>query len=103
MSDAGKHYRYEYKGIKLDPYRIMQVYKIENPAHQHAVKKLLRAGRSVKTLRQDIDETIMTLQRWLEMLGEDQAEMVSWPESEERMDVIGQNGPDGAAYGHVQP
>jgi len=66
-----KHYKYSYKGIKLDPYRILQVYGITCPAQQHAIKKLLRAGNSVKDLEQDIQEVIDTLQRKLEMLKED--------------------------------
>jgi hypothetical protein len=66
-----KHYQFVYKGIKLDPYRILEVYGIANPAQQHAVKKLLRAGRSVKTTVQDIDEVILSLQRWKEMIRED--------------------------------
>lgn len=69
--DSGKHYRYSYKGIKLDPYRIIDIYKITNPAQQHAIKKLLRAGKSVKTLKQDIDEVIDSLNRMLEMIEED--------------------------------
>lgn len=68
------HYRFIYKGIKIDPYRIMKLYGIADPAHQHAVKKLLRAGRSpAKSLRQDIDEVRMTLTRWIEMIDEDTA------------------------------
>lgn len=66
-----KHYDYSLNGIKLDPYRILAVYGITHPSHQHAVKKLLRAGKSVKTLEQDIDETILSLQRWKEMIAED--------------------------------
>ena len=67
------HYAYRFKGIRLDPYRIMQVYKkITHPAHQHAFKKLLRAGESVKPLKQDIREVIMTLERWLEMIEEEE-------------------------------
>lgn len=69
--DHGKHYRYSYKGIKIDPYRIFRLYKITDPAQQHAIKKLLRAGQSVKSLEQDIDEVIMTLERWKEMNQED--------------------------------
>uniref|UniRef100_A0A6M3IL91 Uncharacterized protein n=1 Tax=viral metagenome TaxID=1070528 RepID=A0A6M3IL91_9ZZZZ len=49
--DPGKHYRYEYKGAKLDPYRILEVYSIAHPAQQHAIKKLLRAGKAYKPLR----------------------------------------------------
>lgn len=67
---SGAHYKYEYKGIKMDPYRILDLYKITNPAQQHAIKKLLRAGSSVKSLHQDIDEVIVTLNRWKEMLAE---------------------------------
>ena len=66
------HYKYSYKGIKLDPYRILSVYGITCPAQQHAIKKLLRAGNSVKNLKQDIQEVIDTLQRKLEMLKEDE-------------------------------
>jgi len=66
-----RHYKYSYKGIKLDPYRILQVYRITCPAQQHAIKKLLRAGNSVKDLEQDIQEVIDTQQRKLEMLKED--------------------------------
>ena len=72
--DLGAHYRYSFKGLKLDPYRILKLYDITDPAHQHAVKKLLRAGRGkAKGLRQDIFEVQMTLTRWLEMLDEDES------------------------------
>jgi hypothetical protein len=67
-----KHYHFVYKGIKLDPYRILEVYGIVHPAQQHAIKKLLRAGRSVKTTVQDIDEVILSLQRWKEMIREEE-------------------------------
>ena len=66
-----EYYKYSYKGIKLDPYRILDIYKITCPAQQHAIKKLLRAGNSVKELKQDITEVIDTLKRKLEMLEED--------------------------------
>jgi hypothetical protein len=42
------HYRYFYKGLLLDPYRVIEVYKITHPGHQQAVKKILRAGASIK-------------------------------------------------------
>lgn len=69
---SDKHYRFSYKGIKLDPYRILKIYKITDPAQQHAIKKLLRAGQSQKSLVQDLEEVIMSLQRQLEMLKEDE-------------------------------
>lgn len=71
MTDSGKHYRFMFQGAKLDPYRIFSVYGITHPAQQHAIKKLLRAGQSIKTLDQDIDEAIDTLIRWREMRVED--------------------------------
>ena len=77
MQDPGKHYRYEhyryeYKGIKLDPYRILDVYGPLHPAQSHAIKKLLRAGKAHKSLRQDVTEVVLTLNRWLEMMEEDE-------------------------------
>jgi len=71
MNDKFKYYKHHYKGILLDVYRILQVYKITNPAQQHAIKKLLRAGGSIKSLEQDINETIAILERWLDMIRED--------------------------------
>jgi hypothetical protein len=67
----GSHYAYEYKDIKIDPYRVLHTYGICNPAQQHAIKKLLRAGHSVKSTEEDVKEVIVTLQRWLEMMQED--------------------------------
>ena len=69
--DKGGHYRFEFQGVKIDPYRILKQYEISDPAQQHAIKKLLRAGRSVKPLRQDIEEVIMTLNRMINMMDED--------------------------------
>jgi hypothetical protein len=73
QTEQPKYYRFSFRGVKLDPYRIMQVYEIKHPAHQHALKKLLRAGKSVKSLTKDIDEVILALNRWKEMLNEEAA------------------------------
>jgi hypothetical protein len=70
-----KHYKYTFRGIKLDPYRILWLYRIGHPAQQHAIKKLLRAGQSIKELEQDIDEVIDTLVRWKEMIREEREMM----------------------------
>jgi len=70
--DLGKHYRFSFKGIKVDVYRILEIFQITNPAQQHAIKKLLRAGKSIKPLHQDIDEVILTLERWKEMIIENE-------------------------------
>lgn len=64
-------YNRKYKGLKLDPYRICLLYEITHPAQQHALKKILRAGRSHKPLKRDIAEIIEALDRWQEMIEED--------------------------------
>lgn len=68
---VGTHYAYDYKGIRLDPYRILDVYNITHPAHQHAIKKLLRLGKSIKDRRTDLLEVRATLDRFLEMIEEE--------------------------------
>ena len=57
---------------KLDIYRILSLYDVTDPCLQHAIKKLLCAGkRGVKNQTQDINEAILSLKRFLEMQGED--------------------------------
>jgi hypothetical protein len=60
-------------GVKADPYRIGIAYGIEHPAHHHAIKKLLRAGKSHKSLEKDLRETIQSIERMLAMMKEDSA------------------------------
>lgn len=80
MSTAiGKHYAHDYQGVRLDPYRILDVYGITHPAQQHAIKKLLRAGRGAKSLETDLREVIHSIERHLAMLTEDQAGPVVTP------------------------
>lgn len=57
---------------KLDIYRILKLYNVNDPCLQHAIKKLLCAGkRGSKNFLQDVNEAILSLQRLLEMQGED--------------------------------
>ena len=57
---------------KLDIYRILKLYEGSDPCLQHAIKKLLCAGkRGVKNQIQDINEAILSLKRFVEMQGED--------------------------------
>ena len=58
---------------KLDIYRILSLYDVTDPCLQHAIKKLLCAGKrgGAKTFLQDVNEAILSLQRLLEMQGED--------------------------------
>jgi hypothetical protein len=63
-----------YNGVKIDIYRLFLLFDIKNPMQQHAIKKIWRSGQSVKDLRKDIQEVIVTLERWLEILDEDKAD-----------------------------
>ena len=57
---------------KLDIYRILKLYNVCDPCLQHAIKKLLCAGkRGLKPQTQDINEAILSLKRFVEMQGED--------------------------------
>ena len=106
------HYHKPVKHLEtIDVYRVLQLFGVTDPCLQHAVKKLLCAGqRGIKPVAKDVQEAIDSLNRWQEMLAEDAVllddgerhpmtpNVVPWPDSETRIDVIGQNGNDGAAY-----
>lgn len=73
-NDTGSHYRFVYRGIKLDPARIVQIYGCDNLMAGTIVKKALCAGgRGRKSLIEDIDDIITAAQRWKEMVLEDEA------------------------------
>jgi hypothetical protein len=55
--------------IIVDPYRIAIEYNLD-PVIFQAVKKLLRGGRTDKSLQQDVAEAIDTLRRWQEITKE---------------------------------
>lgn len=72
--DPGKHYRFMYKGLKLDPFRIAQIYGMTSFAMMTILKKCLCAGnRGHKDYRQDLNDIICAAQRELELLDEDGA------------------------------
>lgn len=64
-------YAIRVKGVLIDPYRILLAYGITNPAQQHAIKKLLRAGKDHLAWHEDIQEAIDSLKRGLEIHQED--------------------------------
>lgn len=71
--DKGKHYRYTYKGIKLDPARICMIYGITNMVQAGIVKKALCAGkRGHKDKIKDIEDIITAAERLLQMIKEDE-------------------------------
>ncbi len=62
----------------VDVYRVLSLFNVTDPCIQHAVKKLLVPGRRSggKTLEQDIREAIVSLNRALQMIAEDDVEEV---------------------------
>jgi len=68
-----KHYQKNVEHLKwIDVYRVLVLFGVTNPCLQHAIKKLLCAGqRGAKGQRQDIEEAIASLMRYLEMQTED--------------------------------
>ena len=56
----------------IDVYRLLEMFQVNDPAIQHAVKKLLVAGnRGHKDLEKDVKEAIVSLNRWIEMRNEE--------------------------------
>jgi len=69
--DAGIHYRKEYKGVKLDPFRIAKIYGIDG-VQLTILKKVLATGnRGYKDNTQDYKDIINACSRALEMIEED--------------------------------
>lgn len=82
--DIGRHYRYRYIRnltadeiktnkvvVKLDPYRICQVYGVRGGPREHIIKKALRGTGKGYSETELIDEIQCCLDRWKEMLQED--------------------------------
>lgn len=110
------HYKKPVAGLQfVDVYRVLALFGVTDPCIQHAVKKLLVAGgRGAKDISQDVQEAIDTLQRWQEMRAEDSKAMPTdfgqqhtiepaslIDDESPRMQAIGQNGNDGAAYAEI--
>lgn len=56
---------------KIDVYRVIDLWEITDPALQHALKKVLAAGkRGAKNQMQDVSEAIDSLVRFLDMQAE---------------------------------
>lgn len=81
--DTGAHYRYEhrvaltaedvargYVDVKLDPYRIADIYDLGGGPREHIVKKGLRGTSKGTTERRLVKELRDALDRWEEMLDE---------------------------------
>ncbi len=68
------HYFKNVEHLKwIDVYRVLVLFGVTNPCLQHAIKKLLCAGqRGIKDQKQDVQEAIASLVRYLEMQTEDE-------------------------------
>jgi hypothetical protein len=69
---AHGHYFKDVSHLKLiDIYRVLQLFEVNDPCLQHAIKKLLVAGgRGAKDTEKDIREAIDSLYRFLQMQSE---------------------------------
>lgn len=64
MPEANKYKKRLRNNIAIDVYDLLDAYNVDNPAIQHAIKKMLCAGqRGYKDFNQDIDEAIASLER----------------------------------------
>lgn len=68
------HYKKDVSQLVLiDIYRFLDLFEVNHPCAQHAIKKISCAGkRGSKDKKQDIQEAIDTLNRMLEMIHEDE-------------------------------
>jgi len=76
MSNQDIKYPHYFKSVShletVDVYRVLSLFKVNDPCIQHAIKKLLCAGdRGDKSMIKDITEARDSLNRHLEMLDED--------------------------------
>ncbi len=66
------HYFRVSPSLVIDVYRILQLFDVTDPCLQHALKKVLAAGkRGAKDAGKDVQEAIDTLLRWQEMRAEE--------------------------------
>lgn len=82
---SDKHYNKKFDG-RIDVYRICRLYDITDPAIYHAIKKLLRAGNSFKSKKDDVEGAILSMERWLEM--EENDEEINYIDEEEQRDYL---------------
>src|SRR5580693_885361 len=74
MSNKHSHYYKNVEHLKeIDVYRVLQLFNVTDPCVQHAIKKLLVAGRrgAGKDVSKDVQEAIDSLMRWQDMRNEE--------------------------------
>tara|TARA_R110002167_G_scaffold114163_1_gene287746 strand:+ start:187 stop:534 length:348 start_codon:yes stop_codon:yes gene_type:complete len=68
--DLGSHYRHEFRGVKIDPYRILTEYDVTCPVAQHIIKKLLRGESKGHSNEEVWNEVKQAVDRKFEMMEE---------------------------------
>jgi hypothetical protein len=73
------HYKKDVSHLStVDVYRVLELFDVTHPALQHALKKVLAAGkRGAKSDEKDVQEAIDSLTRWQQMRAEDSAAVKS--------------------------
>jgi hypothetical protein len=73
MKNTYNHYFKDVRHIDgIDVYRVLELFNVTDPCLQHAVKKLLCAGkRGAKDEEQDVQEAMDTLERYQDMKVEE--------------------------------
>src|SRR3990172_10384423 len=76
LKPAPRIYNHYFKDVRafthIDVYRVLQLFAVTDPCLQHAIKKLLVAGgRGAKDIRKDVEEAVVSCNRFLEMREED--------------------------------
>lgn len=72
MSEKHSHYFKEWHG-KIDIYRLTDLFEVKRKPIDHAIKKLVCAGkRGAKDEIKDYEEAIDSINRAIEMIGEDE-------------------------------
>jgi len=71
VKDLGSHYRNEFKGVKVDVYRVLQIFGVTDPVAQHIVKKLLRGTKKGHDEMTVWNEVFQACERKKEMIDEE--------------------------------
>lgn len=75
---SNKDFSHYFKNVEhlkfIDVYRVLELFDITDHSIGHAIKKLLCSGkRGAKDKKQDVQEAISSLLRYLEMQTEDES------------------------------
>ena len=74
-AEKHSHYSRDVSHLQaIDVYRVIDLFDVHHPALQHALKKVMAAGkRGAKDDAKDVQEAIGSLTRWQQMRAEDSA------------------------------